>query len=477
MKYFLILILLKSLLFSYITSPKDADLLKINGSLADNKSVEVSFLLRNKKTDSSIILNDDIQTHYNCSLFKETSANTKGKLISKKQGTVFGEQSPYLDISKNDFKYTRWAILECTITIVGNKLSNSASVYINDNAVTTAKELLEKRQHSTKKEAIKKDKTTSNFKDTSLNLSEITASISVGINNLSDKFLDPKEYTKDSKPTKLDLEYADKPNIIINNRKIYNVRDIKLLNDSSIAIYGANGSFYFKKNNIKNIDLKNIDYILNAKLYNLVLSKTNFKIWKENNRHYDYDREIDKEIYKIYYNDELKGALYVAYKLDGTLVNKTNIKKRPKFYSEKNIPVKYRSKSKDYKHSGYDRGHLAPDASFDYDKKALRKVYSMANIIPQAPTVNRRTWIKTEKLERKIAYKLGSANVVIGVEYSKDPKRIGKNKIAVPSAFYKRITNKSKNYDKCFYYKNDLDATSKGDKLKDHLVDCNLLIW
>ena len=64
---------------------------------------------------------------------------------------------------------------------------------------------------------------------------------------------------------------------------------------------------------------------------------------------------------------------------------------------------RYRSHSRDYTHSGYDRGHLANDASFDYDMKIVRKTYTMANIIPQAPMVNRKTWIKAEKLERSVA--------------------------------------------------------------------------
>jgi len=34
------------------------------------------------------------------------------------------------------------------------------------------------------------------------------------------------------------------------------------------------------------------------------------------------------------------------------------------------------------------------------------------------------------------------------------------------------IFNDKENYKKCFYYKNDLNAIAKGDKLKSHLVDC-----
>ena len=99
----------------------------------------------------------------------------------------------------------------------------------------------------------------------------------------------------------------------------------------------------------------------------------------------------------------------------------------------------------------------------------------MANIIPQAPIVNRRTWIKAEKLERKVAVGLGMVNVLNGIVYSSNPPRIGRNKIAIPDGFWKMIYNDEKNYKKCFYYKNDLNAIAKGDKLKSHLLDCDRL--
>lgn len=187
------------------------------------------------------------------------------------------------------------------------------------------------------------------------------------------------------------------------------------------------------------------------------------------------DQIIDKQVYKICYDYNYKGAKFVSYSLDGTLVNKNNIKERAKFYSEKTIPIQYRSKSSDYIKSGYDRGHLANDASFDNDVKVVRKTYTMANIIPQAPKVNRNTWIKTEKLERYLAVQLGNVDVLIGVLYDDNPKRIGKNQIAVPTAFYKKLYNTSKGYEKCFYYENDLNIDVKKDKLENHLVDCNTI--
>ena len=187
------------------------------------------------------------------------------------------------------------------------------------------------------------------------------------------------------------------------------------------------------------------------------------------------DQIIDKQVFTICYDYQMKGAKYVAYTLDGSLVNKKNIKKRSSFYTEKNLPKKYRSHTKDYTHTGYDRGHLANDASFDYDKKVVRKTYTMANIIPQAPRVNRKTWIKAEKLERKVAVGLGMVKVLNGVVYASNAPRIGKNKIAVPKGFWKMIYNDKKHYKKCFYYENDNNINVKQDKLKSHLVDCDSL--
>ena len=68
---------------------------------------------------------------------------------------------------------------------------------------------------------------------------------------------------------------------------------------------------------------------------------------------------INKQVYQICYDYEAKGAIYVAYTLDGNKVNALNVKKRSSFYTEKNLAKKYRSHTKDYTHSGYDRGHLA----------------------------------------------------------------------------------------------------------------------
>ena len=49
---------------------------------------------------------------------------------------------------------------------------------------------------------------------------------------------------------------------------------------------------------------------------------------------------IDKQVFTICYDYKMKGAKYVFYTLNGSKVNKLNIKKRPSFYTEKNLKKK-----------------------------------------------------------------------------------------------------------------------------------------
>lgn len=188
------------------------------------------------------------------------------------------------------------------------------------------------------------------------------------------------------------------------------------------------------------------------------------------------DKVLDKGYYKICYDYGMKGAKYVGYTLDGSKVNTGNIKKRPRFYPDKAIPRQYRTTSKDYTHNEFhaDRGHLAPDASFDWSKKSLHSVYSMDNIIPQYRYINRKTWVKAERYERQTAVKLGRVTVINGVVYGSHPERMRKSGIAYPEAYWKMLFD-NHGFERCFYYKNDSRVKIKGDRLRDHVVDCEKL--
>lgn len=189
------------------------------------------------------------------------------------------------------------------------------------------------------------------------------------------------------------------------------------------------------------------------------------------------DQIIDKQLYQICYSYKHKGALSGWVKLDGTLIDNDDIKKRPRFYNEKTIPMQYRTKYADYTGYGeqWNRGHfIVADADFDYDEKALSKAYTMANIVPQSANVNQKTWIKVEKYGRMLASKFGYINSISIADYRGSNHTIS-NGITIPNAFYRIYYNNEANFEKCFFYENRLDVDIESDKLKNHEVDCKQL--
>ena len=184
---------------------------------------------------------------------------------------------------------------------------------------------------------------------------------------------------------------------------------------------------------------------------------------------------LDKEFFQVCYDHNLKTAKAVTYTLYGDLVNETNIQKRPSFKIDREVEKQYRASTSDYTKSGYDRGHLAPDASFDWSQESLDATFKLTNIIPQARKVNRYTWKKAEKHARFIATVLGEVNIINLITYAQTPTRIGKNQIAVPEGFYKVLYNNDQNYTTCLYYKNDNNINTKEDKLREHEVECSTI--
>jgi endonuclease G len=180
---------------------------------------------------------------------------------------------------------------------------------------------------------------------------------------------------------------------------------------------------------------------------------------------------IDKTFFTICYDTDLKVAKSVAYTLSGDLVNELNIQNRPSFYEEPTLANTQRANFKDYINSGYDRGHLAPDASFDWSEESLASTYSLANIIPQVPKVNRELWVDVEQYARTKAVSLGKLNVINVLQYPSNPNRIGSNGIAVSTGYYKILYNEDESYEECFYYANN--NASQNTLLANHEVSCS----
>ena len=151
---------------------------------------------------------------------------------------------------------------------------------------------------------------------------------------------------------------------------------------------------------------------------------------------------IYHNFYSLSYSEKYEQAEWVAYELtDNQLIN--NNFKRP--YFEKDKKVKTQSAHyKNYKNSGYDKGHLCPAADREFSKEAYEETFLTSNISPQNHNFNSGIWNRLEQKTRYWAQKYKKLYIVTGGILTPNLKTIGSEKVAVPNYFYKIILDYSK---------------------------------
>ena len=171
---------------------------------------------------------------------------------------------------------------------------------------------------------------------------------------------------------------------------------------------------------------------------------------------------IEKTYITIGYNTEYNIPNYVGEKLVYSMTVGTE-KREPGFYPETALPVEQQMRSKQYTGTGYGRGHLAPAADFKWDKKAMYDSFSMANVSPQWPSVNRGNWQQLEDQIRKYSKSVDTLYVITGTVVT-NPNHCISDSIVVPTYFYKAAIGKKGNRYKvscAWLFNNDMSLVSK----------------
>lgn len=152
-----------------------------------------------------------------------------------------------------------------------------------------------------------------------------------------------------------------------------------------------------------------------------------------------------KEYFVISHHNDWKIPVWVAYHLSRQNL-RGNARRTNDFRPDPELPVGQRAELSDYRHSGSDRGHMAPAAAFKRNLIAMSQTFLLSNITPQTPNLNRRTWRALEEDVRSLARAHGRVWVFTGslfVDQRGQPmlprKRIGSNRVVVPTHFYKVI--------------------------------------
>lgn len=151
----------------------------------------------------------------------------------------------------------------------------------------------------------------------------------------------------------------------------------------------------------------------------------------------DSEKIISHTGYSLLYNEKYKQSNWVAYELTKQETNKI-FERSNNFISDPKVKS-VNAFDKDYKGSGYDKGHLAPAADMGWSATTMTESFYYSNMSPQQQGFNRGIWKKLEELVRTWAIENQAVYVVTGPVLSKGLSTIGYNKIAVPNYYYKVI--------------------------------------
>ncbi len=120
------------------------------------------------------------------------------------------------------------------------------------------------------------------------------------------------------------------------------------------------------------------------------------------------------ETFAVLHSGVSRTPLYAAEHLTRkNLQAAKELSRKDSFHAEDRLPERDRAELSDYARSGYDRGHLAPNADMP-TRKAQGDSFSLANMVPQIHENNAGVWAGIEAAARQLASDEGELYVVSG---------------------------------------------------------------
>ena len=166
---------------------------------------------------------------------------------------------------------------------------------------------------------------------------------------------------------------------------------------------------------------------------------------------------IDKEIYKVSYNELYEQPNWIEYTVSNRPKNVDRGNKD--FYLESGV---FTSNNADYYKNEWDKGHLAPAATFSDSEENLNKTFSFINCAMQIDNLNRGEWAQ---LEQKVRDWSVSGNIKVKIELVFAANHeIRTTGVHIPTGFWKNLAF-SNGDQTCYYFPNS--STNKNwDKYK-----------
>lgn len=153
--------------------------------------------------------------------------------------------------------------------------------------------------------------------------------------------------------------------------------------------------------------------------------------------------------FAVMHSGQTKTPLYVAEVLTPeTLADAKDEERTNKFYAEARLPAADRATLEDYAGSGFDRGHMFPAADSP-TAEVMAQSFSLANMVPQTPELNRGPWAKSVEIPTRQYVKRLPANsqvyVITGPLFGANPQPIkAGSTVLVPAKTFKLVYDAGK---------------------------------
>ena len=147
-------------------------------------------------------------------------------------------------------------------------------------------------------------------------------------------------------------------------------------------------------------------------------------------------QEVCFEAFAVLHSGISRTPLYSAEHLTRVNLKAAGaLSRKDSFHPESALPARDRAELKDYARSGYDRGHMSPNADFA-TRSAQAESFSLANMVPQVHANNAGVWAGIEGAARQLATSEGELYVVSGPAFiGDDIKQVGR--VLVPTHIWK----------------------------------------
>lgn len=153
---------------------------------------------------------------------------------------------------------------------------------------------------------------------------------------------------------------------------------------------------------------------------------------------------VEYETFALQYDDRNKQPKWVAYKITKEQIK--SIVKNNKLNLALDPELKWETANiNDYKNAEFLPIPLASIEDIGYSMQSSMQAQFMSNISPQYPQFNQGIWRSFESRVRNWTSKYDRLYIVTGPLFDDKVKVFGKNKIAIPVAFFKVVLGISKN--------------------------------